>query len=87
MGASPTKGQKGSAAMLAIKKCAGIAPGVTLKNKLHVGEKPSNRGVLHGFETQGDVTRSLKHGFQYPNVLKKQVNINIWKTFVFNVNV
>ena len=45
----------------------GVAPEVNLRNSLHAGDKARKRGIHSGFETQGDVTRSPKQGYQWPH--------------------
>ena len=44
--------QKGSAAILAIKRSAGIAPEVNLRNPLHTGDEAYKRGIQPGFKTK-----------------------------------
>ena len=44
--------QKGSAAMLAIKRSAGVAPEVNLRNLLRTGEEACKRGIHYDFETR-----------------------------------
>ena len=39
--------------MLAIKRLAGVAPEVNLKNPLHTGKEARKQGIHPGFETQG----------------------------------
>ena len=44
--------QKGMVAMLVIKRSAGVAPEVTLRNPMHGGNKACKQGIHSGFETQ-----------------------------------
>ena len=43
---------KGLAAMLVIKRLAGIAPEVNLRNQLHTGDKARTWEIHSGFETK-----------------------------------
>ena len=48
--------------MLAIKRSAGVALEVNLRNPLHIGEKACNQGL----KIRADITRSPKQGYQWP---------------------
>ena len=45
--------KKGSAAMLAVKRSAGVTPEVNLRNTLHTDEKAHKWGIHSDFETHG----------------------------------
>ena len=45
--------QKGLAAMLTIKKSAGVVPQANLRNPLHVGDEAHKPGIHTDFEIQG----------------------------------
>ena len=69
--------QKGSAAKLAVKSSAGLAPEVNLRNSLHTGDKTCEPGIHPGFETQGRHHQKSKSGVSVApqkrnNVLKKE---------------
>ena len=53
--------QKGSAAMLTVKRAADMAPEVNLRNLLYMGE-----GSTLAFELKEDIIRSSKQGYQWP---------------------
>ena len=55
---------KGSAAVLAIKRSAGVASEVNLRNPLHV--RQGSNLVQPFFETKADITRSTKQGISGP---------------------
>ena len=54
--------QKGSAAMLAIKMSAGVAPEVNVRNPLHTDENTLKQGIYPGFETQDRCNQESKTG-------------------------
>ena len=54
--------QKGSAAMLAIKMSAGVAPEVNLRNPFHTVETTLKQGIYHGFETWDRCHQKSKTG-------------------------
>ena len=54
--------QKGLAAMLAIKRTAGITPEVNLRNSLHEGNKACKQGIRPDFETQGRLYKKSNPG-------------------------
>ena len=54
--------KNGSAAMLAAKKSAGVAPEVNLRNPLHAGDKACKWGFHSGFETWGELHQKSKTG-------------------------
>ena len=64
---------KGSAAMLAVKRSAGVTPEVNLNNPLQAGEKALNQRIPPALKPRADVTRSLKQGYQWPH--KKEPSI------------
>ena len=66
--------QKGSAAMPAVKKSAGVAPEVNLRNPLHAGDEACKQEMHPGFETQGRLHQKSKSGV--PVALTKKN----WKT-------
>ena len=49
-----TSGSKGLAAMHVIKRSAGVAPEVNLRNLLHTGEEALKQRISLGFEIQGN---------------------------------
>ena len=57
--------RNGSAAVLAAKRSAGIAPEANLRNPLRAGDETRRQGNPPGFETL-DFNRSLKQGYQWP---------------------
>ena len=50
------------ATMLAVKRSAGVAPEVNLRNPLHAGEETCTLALIPG----ADITRSPKQGCQWP---------------------
>ena len=50
------------AAMLAVKKSAGVTPEVNLRNPLHEGEEADKQGIHPSFETQGRRLQNSKTG-------------------------
>ena len=70
----------GLAAMLAVKKLVGVTPEVNLRECVTHAPPPSTNKAAHsGFETQINITRSPKQGYQwshkkdlFPLKLKKQ---------------
>ena len=62
--------QKGSAAMLTTIQSAGVAPEVNLRNPLCAGDKACKRFTL-ALKPRGDITRSPKQGYQWPNKKEK----------------
>ena len=74
------------AAMLAIKRSAGVTPGVNLRHPLCTGEEASKWGIHTGFETQGRRHQKSKTGVsvapQKGHVSSKKFkkkNGQIWK--------
>ena len=60
--------ENGLAAMLATKRSAGVAPEVNIMKCITDIPLPSvNKAAHPGFEPRGDVTRSLKQGYQWPH--------------------
>ena len=58
-------GQSGSAAMLAIKRLAGVAPEVNLRNSMQARKHASESTLA--LKPRADVTRSSKQGYQWPH--------------------
>ena len=58
---------KSSAAILATKRSAGVAPEVNLRNPLRARDKSRKLGIHPGFETRKDITRLPKQGYQWPH--------------------
>ena len=54
--------QKGSAAMLTVKRLAGVAPVVTLGDSLHTGEEAGKQGIHPCFESYANITKNPKTG-------------------------
>ena len=54
--------QKGLAAMLAIKRTAGVTPEVNLRNSLHECNKACKQGIRPDFETQGRLYKKSNLG-------------------------
>ena len=53
--------------MLAVKRSAGVAPEMNLKERTpHTPPPSSNKAVNSDFESHLDVTRSPKQGYQWP---------------------
>ena len=48
--------------MLTVKRSAGVAPEVNLRNPLHVGEEACKPGINLGFEIQGRCRQKSKTG-------------------------
>ena len=59
--------KKSSAAMLAIKRSAGVTPELNVRNPLHVGKEASKGGFHPGFETERRCHQKSKHGYQWPD--------------------
>ena len=49
---------KASTAMLAVKRSAGVAPEVNLRNPIHAGKKHTSKGTTQALKPRADVTRS-----------------------------
>ena len=58
-------GQSGSAAMLAIKRSAGVTPEVNLRNSTQARKHASESTLA--LEPRADVTRSPKQGYHWPH--------------------
>ena len=58
---------KGSAAMLPIKRSAGVASEVNLRNPLYVGKKAHKKGIHPGFETLDKHHQKFKVGVSIKN--------------------
>ena len=58
-------GQSGSAAMLAVKRLAGVAPEVNLRNSMQARKHASESTLA--LKPRADVTRSPKQGYQRPH--------------------
>ena len=56
--------QKGSAAMLAAKRFAGVPPEVNLRNPLHAGNKAASKGSTLALKPRADVTRIPERVYQ-----------------------
>ena len=60
-------GKQRPAAMLAVKRSAGVPPEMNLKERTpHTPPPSSNKAVNSDFESHLDVTRSPKQGYQWP---------------------
>ena len=57
--------QSGLAAMLAVKRSAGVAPEVNLRNSAQARKNASESTLA--LKPRADVTRSPKQGYQWPN--------------------
>ena len=58
----------GSAAMLAAKRLAGVTPEVILRECITHTLLPSVNKAAHlALKPRGDITRSPKHGYQWPH--------------------
>ena len=53
--------------MLVVKRLAGVAPEVNLRNPLYTGEEAHKWGISPGFETQGRRHQKSKQGYQWPH--------------------
>ena len=62
--------QKGLAVMLAIRRSAGVAPEVNLRNPLQSGEETHKQGIHPGFETHGIHHHKSKTGLSLKRPLK-----------------
>ena len=66
--------------MLAIKRSAGVAPEINLRNPLHVGYKACKQGIHPGFETQGRCHQKsdtvVKEDRYPPKLIRKSGLIN-----------
>ena len=58
--------QIGSNAMLAVKRLAGVAPEVNLRNPLYAGHEACKPGINPGFENQGNCHQKSETGYQWP---------------------
>ena len=58
-------GQSGSAAMLTVKRSAGLAPEVNLRNSMQARKHASEFTLA--LKPRADVTRSPKQGYQWPH--------------------
>ena len=58
-------GQIGLAAMLAVKRLAGVAPEVNLRNSVQARKHASESTLA--LKPRADVTRSPKQGYQWPH--------------------
>ena len=58
-------GQSGLAAMLAVKRSAGVAPEVNLRNSAQARKHASESTLA--LKPRADVTRSPKQGYQWPH--------------------
>ena len=54
--------EKGSAAMLAIKRSSGVVPEMNLRNPLHAGDTAQQWEINPGFETEGICDQKSKTG-------------------------
>ena len=74
--------QKCSAAMLAVKRLAGVAPDVSLKNPLHAGDKAHKWGIQPGYEPQSRRNQKSKTGgFSGPTERIDVLQRNVFKKF------
>ena len=73
-------GQSGSAAMLAVKRSAGVTPEVNLRNSMQARKHASESTLA--LKPRADVTRSPKQGYQWPHK-KHMCPPKIWKKEVY----
>ena len=71
--------QKDSAAMPAVKRSAGVAPEVNLRNPLHAGDEACKEEMYPGFETQDRLHRRSKSGVPVASQTKN-LKILSWKS-------
>ena len=55
--------QKNPTVMLVIKRSAGVAPEVILRNPSHAGDKVHKQGIILASKPREDFTRSPKQGY------------------------
>ena len=68
----------GLAAMLTAKRSAGFAPEVNLREHITCMPLPSaNKAAPLALKPSGDITRSPKQGYQWPQKLKKIQSMHI----------
>ena len=60
--------KRGVIAMLYIKRSAGVAPEVNLRNPLHAGQEAHTWGHLdiYALKPRADIARNSKQGYQWP---------------------
>ena len=75
--------------MLAIRRSAGVIPEMNLNKPLHAGEEARKLRIHPGFETQTDITRGPKQGYQWTqkNMLFSKFFLKKPKNLLNKINV